>query len=232
MDKRTLGVVALGTLAVVLIWGPIVPTFTGYALTMLSFIVFLWAVVGLINPTWDRVPNRLASVGIWAISVGMLFVGAILLSDVVPPQTGQREPPASARTATRGRVADQPPQSADSAIPAVGRRPARPTRPAADFTVSPAVLLREFRENEIRAGRKYAGKSVAVSGSIDQIRESLFGGGYVVFTSSKLLSSVQAQFNDEDVLINLPPSHHITVQCDNVEGGPVLRVSLSRCRTM
>lgn len=44
-----------------------------------SFLVFAWSVVGIIRPTWARLPNRIAAVGVWAVSVVLLVGGAILM---------------------------------------------------------------------------------------------------------------------------------------------------------
>ena len=45
-----------------------------------SIVVFAWAVVGLIRPEWGRIPNRLASVWVWTMSVGLLFGGMALIA--------------------------------------------------------------------------------------------------------------------------------------------------------
>ena len=56
---------------------------------LLSLGVFLWAVVGLINPGWARLPNRWASVKVWFVSVvlfvisGMLYEGGAVLYAIV-----------------------------------------------------------------------------------------------------------------------------------------------------
>ena len=41
----------------------------GMILVTASVAVFVWAVVGLIRPTWARLPSRAASVGVWFLSV-------------------------------------------------------------------------------------------------------------------------------------------------------------------
>lgn len=46
-----------------------------------SFIVFLWAVVGLIVPGRVGIPSRAASVGVWVISVILLVIGTSMLPD-------------------------------------------------------------------------------------------------------------------------------------------------------
>ena len=50
-------------------------------LGLLSLGVYLWAVVGLINPAWAKLPNRWASVKVWLVAVLLLFVGYGLHED-------------------------------------------------------------------------------------------------------------------------------------------------------
>ena len=56
-------------------------------LLIVSFVVFLWAVVGLIQPRWARLPHRLASVGVWAVSVVLLLLGGSMLPEVEEVET-------------------------------------------------------------------------------------------------------------------------------------------------
>ena len=65
---------------------------------LLSLGVFLWAVVGLINPGWARLPNRWASVKVWFVSVVLLFICGNLMEDgdTTPASPASRVPPASA----------------------------------------------------------------------------------------------------------------------------------------
>ena len=51
----------------------------GTILVLLSRGVFLWAVVGLINPVWARLPHRKMSVAVWALSVVLAVAGGSLL---------------------------------------------------------------------------------------------------------------------------------------------------------
>ena len=46
-----------------------------------SVAVFVWAVVGLIRPTWARLPSRAASVGVWFLSVVLFIIGGALMPD-------------------------------------------------------------------------------------------------------------------------------------------------------
>ena len=54
-----------------------------------SVAVFVWAVAGLIRPTWARLPSRAASVGVWVLSVVLFIIGGALMPDSTPEQTEQ-----------------------------------------------------------------------------------------------------------------------------------------------
>ena len=47
----------------------------GMILVTAAAAVFVWAVVGLIRPTWARLPSRAASVGVWVLSVVLFIIG-------------------------------------------------------------------------------------------------------------------------------------------------------------
>ena len=74
-----LAVVLAAVLAAVLaprVVGPIMITF--------SVIAFLWAAIGLLKPSWARLPNRMAAVWVWALSFGLFLGGGALLAP--PPE--------------------------------------------------------------------------------------------------------------------------------------------------
>lgn len=81
--KRTavkfVGAIGLGGVVVAAVY---LPAAMGSVLALFSVVVFVWAVLGLIRPDWARLPNRLASVGVWALSV-VLFIAAAWL---IPPE--------------------------------------------------------------------------------------------------------------------------------------------------
>ncbi len=93
----------------------------GPLLVTASFIVFLWAVVGLIRPAWGRLPGRAAAVGVWLLSVVLLVAGSAMLPDA--PDTGTQ----SARPAGRSQAT-------------AGQRQVAPSR--ADRTVTAAEYAR------------------------------------------------------------------------------------------
>ena len=63
----------------------------GMILVTASVAVFVWAVVGLIRPTWARLPSRASSVGVWVISVILLVVGISMLPDDPDGTTNEPE---------------------------------------------------------------------------------------------------------------------------------------------
>ena len=65
----------------------------GMILVTASVAVFVWAVVGLIRPTWARLPSRPASVGVWVLSVVLFIIGGALMPDSTPEQTEQSAAP-------------------------------------------------------------------------------------------------------------------------------------------
>ncbi len=76
--------VGVGAVFVVLFAAVQAPSFVGGALVGFSIVAFAWAVVGLIRPEWGRLPNRLASVWVWMVSVGLLIGGGVMIA----PQAG------------------------------------------------------------------------------------------------------------------------------------------------
>lgn len=88
----------------------------GPLLVTASFIVFLWAVVGLIRPAWGRLPGRAAAFGVWLLSVVLLVAGGAMLPDA--PDTGARstQPAGRSRTTTGQRQAA--PSRADRTVTA------------------------------------------------------------------------------------------------------------------
>ena len=67
------------------------PEAVAVVLGTLSVVMFVWAVVGLIRPDWARLPNRMASVWVWALSVGMVIAAVWLMPP--EPEVGQTDAP-------------------------------------------------------------------------------------------------------------------------------------------
>ena len=65
--------------------GYIFPRFMGALLMLFSVLVFVLAVVGLAWPSVMKLPNRLASVWVFAVSVGLFMGGGMLMA----PQNGE-----------------------------------------------------------------------------------------------------------------------------------------------
>ena len=53
----------------------------GDFLLLVSLAVFVWAVVGLVNPQVAKLPNRISSVGIWILSLVLAGACASLSPD-------------------------------------------------------------------------------------------------------------------------------------------------------
>ena len=71
----------------------------GMILVTASVAVFVWAVVGLIRPTWARLPSRAASVGVWVLSVVLFIIGGALMPDSTPERAAADGAPANNVTA-------------------------------------------------------------------------------------------------------------------------------------
>lgn len=80
MRTRRTFVVGVVALAVVSVAAVLAPQIVGTVLAAFSLVVFLIAVVGLARPEVVRLPNRAASVWVWALSFGLLIAGSTLLA--------------------------------------------------------------------------------------------------------------------------------------------------------
>ena len=70
----------------------VAPDFAGAVLMLFSFLVFVFAVVGLIWPGLVRLPNRLAAVWVFALSFGMFVGGGMLLAPPNGESTASDQP--------------------------------------------------------------------------------------------------------------------------------------------
>ena len=76
----------------------------GTILVLLALGVFLCAVVGLIRPELARLPNRASAVKLWAVSVAILVLGAVIMPEPPPPteaELAERRAAAEAREDAR-----------------------------------------------------------------------------------------------------------------------------------
>lgn len=53
----------------------------GSVIIVVSFGVFVWALIGLVSPGRVGIPTRAASVAVWLVSVVLLFFGALMLPE-------------------------------------------------------------------------------------------------------------------------------------------------------
>ncbi|MCY4668861.1 MAG: hypothetical protein OXC29_12860 [Rhodococcus sp.] len=89
-------------LIVLLAAGYVAPRFVGMLLMLFSVLVFVLAVVGLAWPSVMRLPNRLASVWVFTLSVGLFIGGGMLMAPPNGESTASDEPVmAPARTIPR-----------------------------------------------------------------------------------------------------------------------------------
>lgn len=147
------------------------------------------------------------------VSAALLCVAAGLVScgpQLTPEEAAERE---------RGRVERERAE----------KEATRQAELARTIEVRAAALVKEFEENEIRAGQKYDGKIVRVTGVVDSIGEDILGEGYVAFKVSGVLRNVQAMIDDKNVLAALDAGQRITVTCHEVSGGNIMGALLRDC---
>ena len=98
----------------------------GTILGLLALGVFLWAVVGLIRPELARLPNRASAVKLWAVSVAILVLGAVIMPEPPPPteaELAERRAAAEAREDARvERAAAEAAREAEAAAAAERER--------------------------------------------------------------------------------------------------------------
>ena len=73
----------------------------GTILVLLSLGVFCWAVVGLIRPELARLPNRASAAKLWAVSVAILVLGAVITPPPTEAKLAERRAAAEAREDAR-----------------------------------------------------------------------------------------------------------------------------------
>ena len=88
----------------------------GTILVLLSLGVFLWAVVGLINPVWARLPHRKMSVAVWALSAVLAVAGGSLLPSDDSTDVGVSAPASNPATESELPPAPAPAPAAPLAL--------------------------------------------------------------------------------------------------------------------
>ena len=98
-------IVAVGAVVVVfLIAVALAPAMTGATLLLGSLAVFLWAAFGLAAPHRVKLSGRGQAVKLWAVSVAMLVLGAVIMPEPPPPteaELAERRAAAEAREDAR-----------------------------------------------------------------------------------------------------------------------------------
>ena len=83
MDRRERIAAGGAGLFLLLLAARVEPEFVAAVLMAFSFCIFVLALVGFVKPSWARIPNRLASVWLLALSFWLFIGGGVLLS---PPE--------------------------------------------------------------------------------------------------------------------------------------------------
>jgi len=91
--------------------------------------------------------------------------------------------------------------------------PAEPSPPKA-IEVSPAALVRQYDENEIKADNDYEGKVLRVTGPVSDIGKDLMGSIFVTLDGGHPVREVQVLFDDShaDKIANLSKGDRITIR--------------------
>ena len=159
----------------------------GEFIALVSFAVFVWAVVGLINPKAARLPNRITSVWIWLLSVALAVIGASLMPD------DPAEPASEEATASAPASPTPPPPPRDSALGAADGAPANNVTAAPSG--SAAGNLTVAQRNAVRSANSYLQLSgFSRQGLIDQL-SSEFGDGYSVGDATVAVDSLSIDWN-------------------------------------
>ena len=176
----------------------------GMILVTASVAVFVWAVVGLIRPTWARLPSRAASVGVWFLSVVLFIIGGALMPDSTPEQTEQSaalpdDPaePASEEAAASAPASPTPPSPPRDSAPG-----AADGAPANNVTAAPSGSpasgnLTAAQRNAVRSANSYLQLSgFSRQGLIDQL-SSEFGDSYSVGDATVAVNSLSTDWNTQ-----------------------------------
>ena len=121
-------------LLVLLVAAYVAPRFVGALLMLFSLLVFVLAVVGLAWPSLMRLPNRLAAVWVFALSVGMFVGGGMLMA----PQNGESTASDVPAVATRQSMPD--PETPEEREARIGGRLERFRRPTTSNQRPPAAV--------------------------------------------------------------------------------------------
>lgn len=160
----------------------------GELIVLVSFAVFVWAVVGLINPKAARLPNRITSVWIWLLSVALAVVGGSLMPDA-PAEPASEEAAASAPASPT-----PPPSRRDSASGAADGGPTNNVT-AAPSGSSASGNLTAPQRNAVRSANSYLLLSgFSRQGLIDQL-SSEFGDRYSVGDATVAVDSLSIDWN-------------------------------------
>ena len=156
----------------------------GEFIALVSFAVFVWAVVGLINPKAARLPNRITSVVVWLLSVALAVMGVSLMPDD-PAEPASEEAEASAPASPT--PAPTTPGAADGAP--VNNITAAPSGSPASGNLTAA------QRNAVRSANSYLQLSgFSRQGLIAQL-SSEFGDSYSAGDATVAVNSLSTDWN-------------------------------------
>ena len=130
----------------------------GMILVTASVAVFVWAVVGLIRPTWARLPSRAASVGVWVLSVVLFIIGGAML-----PPTPEPAPVAESASAVSTPV--------DSRVHPESAFPESVAVLIAEGALAESVTQARAYHNDLELTLSAAASDVLAAASCDQQRD-------------------------------------------------------------
>lgn len=176
-----------------------------------------------------------------ALGVGVLLVlccGGVALSMGGDDDNTSAETTSTSESAesSAAETTDEPSAKKSSSKSSSSTKASEPAAPAsADVTVTAGAIIEEFESNELAGDKKYKGKTVEVSGVVEEIDTELFaddkyllritdGGDYEFL-------SVTCHDMDNDVLSALTVGDSITVIGDFDDGGD-LGVDLKKCKVV
>ncbi len=175
-------------------------------LILVSMVTGTASFIALIHPLprlW--LPTRKRAVVVWIASFFLFFTGAGLSPDPVT-----EEPSIVATTEVLVESDMEEPEE----------------KP---ILINARELLKEYKDNPLRANQKYRGKKMLVVGSVGKIDKTL-GVGSMVFKGRAFeFEDVRAFFADDDDLLDLNPGDHVSLLCRSVTDGAMGGAILNGC---
>lgn len=159
------------------------------------------------------------------VFVALLMLIAIPITILSPPTTHVKHAEASSVAMDVTSV----PTPVPTAISATSTPAPTPTPGIEYVSVTAAEMWDAFEKNELSANKKFKGKDVKVTGTVDSIGEIL-GQQYVTLQGDEYFGSVQCMANtDKDVEFLSNVSKGDTITASGVCDGKSFNVSIRKC---